>query len=78
VASVAALIALIDDINAAKVAGASDADLADARRYQRGASFLVDFVKSENSAGFHADQESMRVLAQAIELARQGTSSGQP
>jgi len=32
---------------------------------------LVDFVESENSMAFHAPQESARVLAAAIDLARQ-------
>jgi nitrite reductase (cytochrome c-552) len=30
-----------------------------------------DFVTSENSMGFHSPQEAARVLAEAIDLARQ-------
>ena len=32
----------------------------------------LDFISSENSHGFHADQESMRVLAESIDFSRQG------
>ena len=70
-----ALVESIDDINAAREAGASDEDLAEALELQRQASFYVDFVKSENSSGFHADQESMRILADAMDLIRKGQLS---
>jgi nitrite reductase (cytochrome c-552) len=46
--------------------------LAEARDFHRRASLRWDFISSENSTGFHSPQESMRVLAQAIDLARQG------
>ena len=32
----------------------------------------LDFVAAENSMGFHAPQEAARILAEAIDLARQG------
>jgi nitrite reductase (cytochrome c-552) len=67
-----ALVDLIDDIVAAQAAGRSEADLADALGYQRKASFLVDFVESENSQGFHADQESATILAESINYSRLG------
>ncbi len=67
-----ALVDLIDDIVAAQAAGRNQADLADALGYQRKASFLVDFVESENSQGFHADQESARILAESINYSRLG------
>lgn len=67
-----AVVELIDDINRAKAAGATDEQLAAAWEYQRKASFYIDFVKSENSAGFHADQYTMRVLADALDLVRKG------
>jgi nitrite reductase (cytochrome c-552) len=46
--------------------------VAEARRQQRRAQFLTDFVEAENSMGFHADQESVRVLGLAINYARIG------
>ncbi|MGH8070006.1 MAG: ammonia-forming cytochrome c nitrite reductase subunit c552 [Candidatus Entotheonellia bacterium] len=67
-----ALVALIDDIQAARAAGATDAELAAARDFQRKAQFFVDFIEAENSMGFHAPQEAARILAEAIDLARQG------
>lgn len=67
-----ALVDLIDDLKTALENGTSEAKLAAARRYQRQASFYVDFVKSENSAGFHAGQEAVRILAEAIDLCRKG------
>ena len=70
--ALAALVELIDDLAAARAAGATDAALDPARAFQRQASFYLDFVEAENSAGFHADQASARVLAQAIEAVRQG------
>jgi len=67
-----ALVDLIDDINAAKDAGATGEQLADALAYQRKASFYVDYVEAENSSGFHADQYAARVLADSIEFSRLG------
>ncbi|HUF68071.1 MAG TPA: ammonia-forming cytochrome c nitrite reductase subunit c552 [Longimicrobiales bacterium] len=46
--------------------------LASARDYQRRAQFLTDFIEAENSMGFHAPQEAMRILAKAINYARIG------
>jgi nitrite reductase (cytochrome c-552) len=67
-----ALVALIGDLKAAKAAGKSDADLAEARKLQRRAQFMLDFVEAENSTGFHAPQEAERILAESIDYARQG------
>jgi len=73
-----ALVALVADIEAAKAAGASDPDLAAARKAQRRGQFYLDFVESENSNGFHAPQEAMRILGEAIDLFRQGQVSLRP
>ena len=66
------LVDLIHDIKKSKDAGATDADLEAPRDYQRKASFYIDFVMSENSMGFHADGECLRVLADAIDFCRKG------
>jgi nitrite reductase (cytochrome c-552) len=55
----------------AESAGASP-DIERARDYQRRAQFLADFIEAENSMGFHAPQEAMRVLGHSINLARIG------
>jgi nitrite reductase (cytochrome c-552) len=67
-----AVMALIDDLQAARGAGAADAELAAARDFQRKAQFYLDFIEAENSMGFHAPQEAARILAEAIDFARQG------
>ncbi len=67
--------AVVDLINAladAKKTGATDEQLGEAFELQRKAQFRVDFVNAENSMGFHAPQEAARLLAEAIDYARQG------
>jgi len=44
----------------------------EAQALQRKAQWRVDFINAENSMGFHAPQESARVLGEAIDYARQG------
>jgi nitrite reductase (cytochrome c-552) len=73
-----ALMDLIADIKAAKEAGASDDELKEARVCQRRGQFFVDFVESENSNGFHAPQEAVRILGEAIDLFRKGQVSLRP
>ena len=70
-----ALVALIGDIRTARDGGATDAALEGARRHQRRAQFLLDFIEAENSMGFHADQEAVRVLALSIDETRRGQAS---
>ncbi len=67
-----ALVSLINDIKAAKAAGAADEQLNPARTMQRRGQFLLDFIEAENSMGFHASQEAMRILALSIDNTRQG------
>ncbi len=67
-----ALMALIADVKAARAAGKNDADLAPARDFQRKAQFRLDFVEAENSMGFHAPQEAVRILGESIDFSRQG------
>jgi nitrite reductase (cytochrome c-552) len=66
-----ALISAIDAMDAAQASGATDAQLEQARALHRRASMRWDFVSSENSTGFHSPQESARILADAINFARQ-------
>jgi nitrite reductase (cytochrome c-552) len=73
-----ALMALISDIKAAKAAGVPDSELEAARKAQRRGQFYLDFVESENSNGFHAPQEAVRILGEAIDLFRQGQVSLRP
>jgi len=70
-----ALIDLIGDIKTASVAGARGDQLAAARKHQKRAQFMVDFVESENSSGFHAPQEAMRILGESVNASRLGQAS---
>jgi nitrite reductase (cytochrome c-552) len=67
-----ALIALIADLKMARSSGVADAKLTTARDEQRQAQFLLDFIEAENSMGFHASQEAMRILALSVDHARKG------
>lgn len=67
-----AVVELINCIESAKKAGATDEQLALARDFQRRAQWRADFMNAENSMGFHAPAESVRILAEAIDYARQG------
>jgi nitrite reductase (cytochrome c-552) len=70
-----ALVALIGDIEAARSRGVTDEQLETPRRHQRRAQFLLDFVEAENSMGFHADQEAVRILASSIDETRRGQAT---
>lgn len=67
-----AVLALIKDIEAAKKAGATDEQLKAVRDFHRKAQWRLDYISAENSTGFHAPQETARLLAEAIDYARQG------
>jgi nitrite reductase (cytochrome c-552) len=70
-----ALTNLIGDLKAARAAGANDEQLKAARGHQRKAQFYLDFVEAENSMGFHAPQESARILGESINSSRLGQIS---
>ena len=67
-----AIVALLDAIQAAKAAGATEEQLAPALELQRKAQWRLDFIAAENSMGFHAPQEAAMVLGEALDYARQG------
>ena len=67
-----ALTDLINTIAQAIAAGATDEQLAAARDFHRKAQWRLDFAFSENSHGFHADQETARILSESIDYSRQG------
>ncbi len=67
-----AVLALMDAIKEAKAKGVSEEDLKPALDLHRKSQWRLDFVSAENSMGFHAPHESARILAEAIDYARQG------
>jgi nitrite reductase (cytochrome c-552) len=70
-----ALVQLIADIKAARAAGRTDEELKCARDFQRRAQFYLDFIEAENSMGFHAPQEAVRILGESINFSRLGQVS---
>jgi len=66
-----AMTEMLDGIREAKASGASADDLQPLFDLQRKAMWRLDFISSENSHGFHADQESARILAESIDYSRQ-------
>jgi nitrite reductase (cytochrome c-552) len=73
-----ALMDLITDIKAAVEAGVPEAMLVEAGDFQRKATFYLDFVEAENSTGFHAPQESVRILGESIDFSRRGQQALRP
>lgn len=67
-----ALDELIADIKKAKQDKVAPAKIEAAYKFQRKASFYIDYIVSENSKGFHAPGESLRVLNDATDAARKG------
>lgn len=67
-----ALVDLITALSEARAKGLSEDKLKAAQAKQRQAQWRVDFVNAENSMGFHASQESARILGEAIDFARAG------
>jgi nitrite reductase (cytochrome c-552) len=70
-----ALTDLIGDLEAETRGGRITPGIEKARRLQRRAQFLLDFIEAENSTGFHAPQEAGRVLGLSIDASRQGQAA---
>jgi nitrite reductase (cytochrome c-552) len=73
-----ALVELIGELKTARVANAPPVQLTAAQDFQRKAQFYLDFVEAENSSGFHAPQEALRVLGESINFARKGQLALRP
>lgn len=69
--SAVALTDMLDAIRAANAHGVNPEQKAKLDELQRKAMFRLDYISSENSMGFHADQEAMRILAESIDYSRQ-------
>jgi len=66
-----AVVELIRDIQA-NLGKVPEADLNAARDFHRKAQFFLDYVEAENSNGFHAPGEALRILNDATDYARKG------
>ncbi|MCA9183075.1 MAG: ammonia-forming cytochrome c nitrite reductase subunit c552, partial [Planctomycetales bacterium] len=62
---------MFDAIIDVRKAGATDEQLAPIRTLQRKSMWRLDYIVSENSKGFHASQESARILAESMDYSRQ-------
>jgi nitrite reductase (cytochrome c-552) len=65
-----AVVELVKTVNANPKS--SPATVKAAQLLHRKAQWRLDFILAENSMGFHAPQEAARILAEAIDYARQG------
>ena len=63
---------LIDAMKHAKEQGTPEMKVQAPQSFHRKAQWRLDFIMAENSMGFHAPQESARILGEAIDYARQG------
>jgi nitrite reductase (cytochrome c-552) len=70
-----ALLDLVRGIERVRGSDSTDPRVVQAQRYQRAAQFFVDFVEAENSMGFHADQEAVRILGNSINFSRLGQAA---
>jgi len=68
---------MLDAVRDAKAAGATEEQLAELYELQKSAMWRLDFISSENSMGFHADQEAARVLAESIDYSRRAVAMAQ-
>ena len=66
---------MLDAIIAAQENGATEEELAPIRDLQRKAMWRLDYISSENSKGFHADQEAVRILGESIDYSRQAQAA---
>ncbi len=62
---------MLDAIREAQAAGATPEQLEPIFDLQKKAMWRLDFISSENSQGFHADQEAVRILGESIDYSRQ-------
>jgi nitrite reductase (cytochrome c-552) len=73
-----ALVELIGELKMARTASAPAEQITAAQDFQRKAQFYLDFVEAENSSGFHAPQEAVRILGESINFARKGQLALRP
>lgn len=66
---------MLDAIVAVQAKGASEEQLQPIREMQRKAMWRLDYISSENSKGFHADQEAARILGESIDYSRQAQAA---
>lgn len=73
--SATAVTDMLDAIVEAQEGGATEEQLEPIRQLQRKAMWRLDYISSENSKGFHADQEAARILGESIDYSRQAQAA---
>ncbi|MCA9161147.1 MAG: ammonia-forming cytochrome c nitrite reductase subunit c552, partial [Planctomycetales bacterium] len=66
---------MLDTIVDVQARGATQEQLQPIRELQRKAMWRLDYISSENSKGFHADQEAARILGESIDYSRQAQAA---
>ena len=66
---------MLDAIRQAQAAGATDEQLTPIFELQKKGMWRLDYISSENSMGFHADQEAARILGESIDYCRQAQAA---
>ena len=69
-----ALVDMLDTIVMVQQAGVDAQAMQPVLDLQRQSQWRLDYISSENSRGFHADQEAARILAESMDMARQAQS----
>jgi nitrite reductase (cytochrome c-552) len=70
-----AMLEMLDAIVECKEKGATEDQLRNILSLQRKSMWRLDMISSENSKGFHAAQESARILAESIDYSRQAQAA---
>jgi len=73
-----ALVELIGDLKTARTKNPPAPEITVAQDFQRKAQFYLDFVEAENSSGFHAPEEALRILGESLNFAREGQLALRP
>lgn len=71
----AAMTDMLDAIRQAQNSGAEETELKPVYALQKKAMWRLDYISSENSLGFHADQEAARLLGESIDFSRQAQAA---
>lgn len=66
-----AMTEMLDAIREAQAVDADEQAMKEVLELQTKAMWRLDYISSENSRGFHADQEAARILAESIDYSRQ-------
>lgn len=67
-----ALTQFIQELGDVKEKRGEEKGFKEAQKMQKRAQFLLDFVEAENSMGFHAPEEALRILGLSLDATRKG------